>query len=213
MGVMYVGVVVVQGFVWIDVWVVLCVGILMIGDELVVCGQLCVLQQIYNSNVLMFVVLVVGIGVDVVMSLYVVDMLVVVEWVLCDLYVWCDFVICVGGVLVGDKDLLCFVLVVFGVLFFVIGVCMKFGKLVVFVWFDVWFVVLLFGNLGVVMMVFVLFVVLLICCLQGCDVCLLVVLLLLIDIGFELDVQCECFVCVWCIVGVDGVFMFDMLCQ
>lgn len=94
-----------QGVAQAQTFARLRVGILTTGDELVVPGQPRADHQIYNSNAPMLGALVEGMGAEVVLSLHAPDDLDSHTAAFRQLAQQCDLVLSVGGVSVGDKDM------------------------------------------------------------------------------------------------------------
>ena len=94
-----------QGIHQVEVWTRLKVGILTTGDELVSPGQTLGPAQLYNSNGAMLATLVSGIGATVVHQLHAADTHESIESAFKTLLQDCDLVLTVGGVSVGEKDL------------------------------------------------------------------------------------------------------------
>lgn len=94
-----------QGIAEVDVFPVLKVGILTTGDELVAPGQPRAAEHIYNSNGPMITALVGNQGAQVVNVLHAVDTPEAITSAFETLLEECDLVLTVGGVSVGDKDL------------------------------------------------------------------------------------------------------------
>lgn len=94
-----------QGITHIDVYPVPKIGILTTGDELAQLGQPLQEGQIYNSNAPMLAVLVQQLKAQVHLTLHAKDSLEDIQQALSTLCESCDLVLTVGGVSVGDKDL------------------------------------------------------------------------------------------------------------
>lgn len=94
-----------QGIAEVDVFPVLKVGILTTGDELVAPGQPRAAEHIYNSNGPMITALVDNQGAQVAHVLHAVDTPEAITSAFETLLEDCDLVLTVGGVSVGDKDL------------------------------------------------------------------------------------------------------------
>lgn len=94
-----------QGYASIPAYPQLKVGILTTGDELADLGAPLQPAQIYNSNGPMLAALVAGLGADPVHVLHAKDTLESLQGALQTLISDCDLVLSVGGVSVGEKDL------------------------------------------------------------------------------------------------------------
>ncbi|HUH86587.1 MAG TPA: gephyrin-like molybdotransferase Glp [Pusillimonas sp.] len=94
-----------QGYAQIPVYPQLKVGILTTGDELVEPGKALQAAQIYNSNGPMLASLVAGLGADPIHVLHANDTLDSLQQALQTLINDCDLILSVGGVSVGEKDL------------------------------------------------------------------------------------------------------------
>lgn len=94
-----------QGITEIDVYPIPKIGILTTGDELAQPGQPLQVGQIYNSNAPMLSVLVQQLNAQVHMTRHAKDTLQDIQDALTALCAECDLVLTVGGVSVGDKDL------------------------------------------------------------------------------------------------------------
>ncbi|HEY0293814.1 MAG TPA: gephyrin-like molybdotransferase Glp [Bordetella sp.] len=94
-----------QGLAQVEVYPRLRVGILTTGDELAVPGQPRQPGQVYNSNGPMLAALAQGLGADVVRVLHARDDMADLQAALRTLQSSCDLVVSVGGVSVGDHDL------------------------------------------------------------------------------------------------------------
>lgn len=94
-----------QGYDRVPVFARLKVGVLTTGDELIEPGKPLQAAQIYNSNGPMLAALVEGLGADAVHVLHAPDTLEDTENALTTLIADCDLVLSVGGVSVGEKDL------------------------------------------------------------------------------------------------------------
>src|SRR5690606_23316046 len=94
-----------QGINQVEVWTRLKVGILTTGDELVSPGQALGPAQLYNSNGAMLAALVAKLGATVVHQLHATDTHESIESAFKTLLQDCDLVLTVGGVSVGEKDL------------------------------------------------------------------------------------------------------------
>jgi len=94
-----------QGLTHIPVFERVKIGILTTGDELVQPGEIRAVQQIYNCNGLMLAALVQKTGAEVVHVLHArdneADLRSAIQTILAD----CDLLLSIGGVSVGDKDL------------------------------------------------------------------------------------------------------------
>ncbi len=94
-----------QGFTAVDVWPLLRVGVLTTGDELVQPGQPHRPEQVYDSNGPMLAALARGLGAQVVQVRHAVDTAESLNQAFASLVPACDLVLTVGGVSVGEKDL------------------------------------------------------------------------------------------------------------
>ena len=94
-----------QGLARIEVHPRLRVGILTTGDELAVPGQPRETSQVYNSNGPMLAALAQGLGAEVTQVLHARDNMADLQTALRELQASCDLIISVGGVSVGDRDL------------------------------------------------------------------------------------------------------------
>jgi len=94
-----------QGYAEIPVYPRLKIGLLTTGDELVAPGEPRGEQQIYNSNAPMLAALASGMGAEMVHVLHAMDTAESLEQAFSTLLRDCDLVITVGGVSVGEKDL------------------------------------------------------------------------------------------------------------
>jgi len=94
-----------QGLAQVPVYARLRVGVLTTGDELVVPGQPRAEEQIYNSNGPMLAALVRGMGADPVHVLHARDDEASLHQALRTLAADCDLILSVGGVSVGERDL------------------------------------------------------------------------------------------------------------
>lgn len=94
-----------QGYAQVPVYRQLKIGILTTGDELAELGTPLQAAQIYNSNGPMLAALVEGLGADPVHVLHAHDTLESLGQALDTLISDCDLVLSVGGVSVGEKDL------------------------------------------------------------------------------------------------------------
>jgi molybdopterin molybdotransferase len=95
-----------QGLARATVFPVLKIGILSTGDELVAPGAPRQAQQIYNSNGPMLAALASAMGAHVVHTLHALDTEASLDQAFGRLLADCDLVITVGGVSVGEKDLI-----------------------------------------------------------------------------------------------------------
>ncbi len=105
LGAAEVGLIATQGIENLSVYRQLKVGILTTGDELVPVGQQRQSSQIFNSNAPMLTALFHTLGAQVAHVLHAVDELDATRQALQTLFEDCDLVISVGGVSVGEKDL------------------------------------------------------------------------------------------------------------
>jgi molybdopterin molybdotransferase len=94
-----------QGLAAIDAWPVLRVGILTTGDELAAPGTPRRPEQIYNSNGPMLATLVRGLGAQATHVLHALDTPESLDRAFATLLAGCDLILTVGGVSVGEKDL------------------------------------------------------------------------------------------------------------
>ena len=94
-----------QGITEIEVYPIPKIGILTTGDELTEPGQPLKEGQIYNSNAPMLAALVQQLNAKVHLVLHAKDTLEAIQAALTQLSEECDLVLTVGGVSVGDKDL------------------------------------------------------------------------------------------------------------
>lgn len=94
-----------QGITEVDVYPIPKIGILTTGDELIEPGQALKEGQIYNSNAPMLAALIQQLKAQVHMTLHAKDTLDDIQAALTTLSNECDLVLTVGGVSVGDKDL------------------------------------------------------------------------------------------------------------
>src|SRR5690606_37177562 len=94
-----------QGYAQVPVYPRLKVGILTTGDELAELGTPLQAAQIYNSNGPMLATLVAGLGADPVHVLHAKDTFESLQQALSTLIADCDLILSVGGVSVGEKDL------------------------------------------------------------------------------------------------------------
>lgn len=117
-----------QGVGQLEVFPRLRVGILTTGDELVFPGQDLAPAQIYNSNGPMLASLVDGLGAQVLHVLHAVDTEASVRKAFKMLIKDCDLVLTVGGVSVGEKDLVKPAIEQAGATLDLWRVCMKPGK-------------------------------------------------------------------------------------
>lgn len=105
LGAAEIGLIATQGIATLPVYRQLKVGILTTGDELVPVGQSRQASQIFNSNAPMLTALFHSLGARVDHVLHVMDDLDATREALETLFAECDLVISVGGVSVGEKDL------------------------------------------------------------------------------------------------------------
>ncbi len=117
-----------QGIDKVAVYPLLKVGILTTGDELVEPGKPLGSAQIYNSNGAMLASLVQQMGAKVVHTLHAADTHEAIESAFHTLLKDCDLVLTVGGVSVGEKDLVKPTLELLGGTLDLWRVCMKPGK-------------------------------------------------------------------------------------
>lgn len=94
-----------QGITEVDVYPIPKIGILTTGDELTEPGQPLKEGQIYNSNAPMLAAMVQQLNASVHLVLHAKDTLPTIQAALTQLSQECDLVLTVGGVSVGDKDL------------------------------------------------------------------------------------------------------------
>lgn len=94
-----------QGYAELPVYPRLKVGLLTTGDELVAPGQPRQDEHIFNSNATMLAALAAGMGSEVVHVLHAADTMQALESAFKTLIQDCDLIITVGGVSVGEKDL------------------------------------------------------------------------------------------------------------
>ncbi len=94
-----------QGYAEVHVYPTLRVGILTTGDELILPGQERSDENIYNSNGPMLTAMAENLGVEVVHALHALDTAESLDNALSTLLNDCDVVLTVGGVSVGEKDL------------------------------------------------------------------------------------------------------------
>lgn len=117
-----------QGYAEISVYPTLKVGILTTGDELVSPGQPRSDEHIYNSNGAMLAALVENMGARPIHVLHALDTEASLQSALATLLQDCDLVLTVGGVSVGEKDLVKPAIEQFGGSLDLWRVCMKPGK-------------------------------------------------------------------------------------
>jgi molybdopterin molybdotransferase len=117
-----------QGYAEVTVYARLNVGILTTGDELVTPGQPRGREQIYNSNGPMLAGLLENMGVNVVHVLHALDTPESLQAAFDTLLRDCDLVLTVGGVSVGEKDLVKPTIESLGGTLDLWRVCMKPGK-------------------------------------------------------------------------------------
>ncbi|WP_171962196.1 molybdopterin molybdotransferase MoeA [Bordetella trematum] len=117
-----------QGIAQAQVYGRLRVGILTTGDELVAPGQPRALQQIYNSNGAMLAAMAAGMGAEVPLVLHALDDEASLTQAFEQLLQACDLVLSVGGVSVGERDLVKPVLESMGASLVLWKVRMKPGK-------------------------------------------------------------------------------------
>lgn len=117
-----------QGIIELPVYPRLKVGILTTGDELVFPGQIRKNEHIYNSNGPMLAVLADKLGAQVVHVLHALDTRASLQKALNTLLKDCDLVLTVGGVSVGEKDLVKPAIEQAGGTLDLWRVCMKPGK-------------------------------------------------------------------------------------
>ncbi len=117
-----------QGIDQAQVYARLRVGILTTGDELVAPGQPRALQQIYNSNGAMLAALACGMGAEAPLVLHALDNEASLTQAFEQLLQECDLVLSVGGVSVGERDLVKPVLESMGASLVLWKVRMKPGK-------------------------------------------------------------------------------------
>lgn len=94
-----------QGHAQVPVFQRLKIGVLTTGDELVEPGKPLQAAQIYNSNGPMLAALVEGMGAEATHVLHAPDTLDATQQALSTLIADCDLIISIGGVSVGEKDL------------------------------------------------------------------------------------------------------------
>lgn len=117
-----------QGLVDLSVYAQLRVGILTTGDELSFPGQPRTDEQVFNSNGPMLAVLVDKLGAQVVHVLHALDTRASLQKSLVTLLKDCDLILTVGGVSVGEKDLVKPAIEQLGGTLDLWRVCMKPGK-------------------------------------------------------------------------------------
>lgn len=117
-----------QGYAQVPVYAQLKVGILTTGDELVVPGQPRGDEQIYNSNGAMLAALVNNMGAKAVHVLHAADTEAALGDAFTTLLNDCDLILTVGGVSVGEKDLVKPAIEQLGGTLNLWRVCMKPGK-------------------------------------------------------------------------------------
>ncbi|NYT86852.1 gephyrin-like molybdotransferase Glp [Pollutimonas harenae] len=117
-----------QGYAEVSVYPALKVGILTTGDELVNPGQPRSDEHIYNSNGTMLAALVENMGARAIHVLHALDTEASLQSALATLLQDCDLVLTVGGVSVGEKDLVKPAIEQFGGSLDLWRVCMKPGK-------------------------------------------------------------------------------------
>ncbi len=117
-----------QGYAEVAVYAPLKVGILTTGDELIQPGQPRSTGQIYNSNGPMLAAMVENMGANVVHVLHAADTEESLHSAFATLLADCDLVLTVGGVSVGEKDLVKPVIEQLGGSLDLWRVCMKPGK-------------------------------------------------------------------------------------
>ena len=117
-----------QGYASVPVYPRLKIGILTTGDELAAPGQALQPAQIYNSNAPMLAALAGGLGAQVVHVLHAVDTHESIQQAFGQLLRDCDLVLTVGGVSVGEKDLVKPAIEQAGGVLDLWRVCMKPGK-------------------------------------------------------------------------------------
>ncbi|MBU4613095.1 molybdopterin molybdotransferase MoeA [Achromobacter sp. GG226] len=101
----HVAVLAAQGITQVPVWPRLRVGVLTTGDEIVPGGAAREPQQIFNSNAPMLTALLEGLGAQVALARHAADTEGDLARAFTELAAGCDLVISVGGVSVGEKDL------------------------------------------------------------------------------------------------------------
>lgn len=117
-----------QGYAEVSVYPALRVGILTTGDELIPPGQERRDENIYNSNGPMLAAMAENLGVDVVHVLHALDTAESLAEAFATLLNECDLVLTVGGVSVGEKDLVKPAIEQAGGTLDLWRVCMKPGK-------------------------------------------------------------------------------------
>ena len=117
-----------QGYAELGVYSRLKVGILTTGDELIQPGQPRSAEQIYNSNGPMLAGLVNNMGAEIVHVMHAADTEASLDAAFGTLLADCDLVLTVGGVSVGEKDLVKPAIEQFGGTLDMWRVCMKPGK-------------------------------------------------------------------------------------
>lgn len=100
-----IGVLAAQGCARVPVWPRLRVGVLTTGDEVIGPGQPLAAHQVYNANGPMLAALITGMGARVSRRLHAVDTVADLETALTTLAQCSDLVLTVGGVSVGEHDL------------------------------------------------------------------------------------------------------------
>jgi molybdopterin molybdotransferase len=158
-----------QGYAEVTVYATLKVGILTTGDELIKPGQPRGDEQIYNSNGPMLAALLQDMGADVRHVLHAADTEDALREAFSTLLADCDLVITVGGVSVGEKDLVKPVIEQMGGKLDLWRVCMKPGKPVALAHANNKPIVCLPGNPVSAFVVFVLLVSPLVRTMQGRD--------------------------------------------
>lgn len=117
-----------QGYAEITVYAALNIGILTTGDELVAPGQPRAEQQIYNANGPMLAAMAQAMGAKVTQVLHAEDTMESLQSAFSTLLAECDLVLTVGGVSVGEKDLVKPAIEQLGGTLDLWRVCMKPGK-------------------------------------------------------------------------------------
>lgn len=117
-----------QGYAEVTVYAPVRIGILTTGDELISPGQPRSDEHIYNSNGPMLAALVENLGAEVVHVLHAMDTSESLQTAFATLLQDCDLVLTVGGVSVGDKDLVKPTIEDLGGTLDLWRVCMKPGK-------------------------------------------------------------------------------------
>jgi molybdopterin molybdotransferase len=117
-----------QGYAELSVYTRLKIGILTTGDELVTPGQLRSDAHIYNSNATMLASLACGLGASVAHVLHAMDTMESLQSAFDTLLEDCDLILTVGGVSVGEKDLVKPAIESAGGTLDLWRVCMKPGK-------------------------------------------------------------------------------------